>query len=126
MIEENEKCVNNMWMNDETHFHVYGCVSKQNFRGVIKILNSEEEQAANVNSDCFLKFLSKMLIRQLRQYGLNDETLFQQDRNSSHTADVSVDVLNYFFESSDIRVRSNPLVYPFTISICEIFFLFGT
>uniref|UniRef100_A0A8C5LJP9 DUF4817 domain-containing protein n=1 Tax=Leptobrachium leishanense TaxID=445787 RepID=A0A8C5LJP9_9ANUR len=79
-----------------------------------------------VNAQRYSEMLHSFFIPQLRQHGMNNETLFQQDGATSHTARVSMSVLNNVFPNRVIS-RNGAISWPLRspdLTVCD-FFLWG-
>jgi hypothetical protein len=110
-------------MSDKAHFHLSGCVNKQNFHywsdanpwqlherplhsecvtmgsfGVIGPYFSEEDGHMTVNSGHCVHMLHNFLAPELNTRGINQQTLwFQQDGATAHTARASMAVVRECF-----------------------------
>uniref|UniRef100_A0A8C5MM42 DUF4817 domain-containing protein n=1 Tax=Leptobrachium leishanense TaxID=445787 RepID=A0A8C5MM42_9ANUR len=132
MFDENEDLVHNLWMSDEAHFHLHSskvtvwCAMSS--LGIIGpyFFENDREQAVTVNAQRYSEMLHSFVIPQLRQHGMNNETLFQQDGATSHTARVSMNVLNNVFPNRVIS-RNGAISWPPRspdLTVCD-FFLWG-
>ena len=72
---------------------------------------NEREQSVTVNAERYSEMLRSFLIPQLWQHAVNDETLFQQDGATSHTARVSKNILNDVFPNRVIS-RYGAIPWP--------------
>lgn len=84
---------------------------------------NERGEAVTVNAERYSVMLRTFLFPQLPQYDLNDETLFQQDGATSHTARVSMHLLNDVFPNRLIS-RNGPIPWPPRspdLSACDFF-----
>lgn len=90
------------------------------------VFENDREQAVTVNAQRYSEMLHSFFIPQLRQHGMNNETLFQQDGATSHTARVSMNVLNNVFPNRVIS-RNGAISWPPRspdLTVCD-FFLWG-
>lgn len=122
---------------DEAHFHLSGCVNKQNFRywsesnpkklherplhservtvwcavasfGVWgPYFFEEEDKAVSVTSDRYVQMLLQFLKPKLKELDEEAEIWFQQDGATAHTAKKSMDVLREMFPSHVISLRGD-------------------
>ena len=79
-----------------------------------------------MNAELYSEMLRSFFIPQLRQHAVNDETLFQQDGATSHTARVSMNILNDVFPNRVIS-RYGAIPWPPRspdLTPCD-FFLWG-
>uniref|UniRef100_A0A8C5WFK5 DUF4817 domain-containing protein n=1 Tax=Leptobrachium leishanense TaxID=445787 RepID=A0A8C5WFK5_9ANUR len=84
---------------------------------------NDREQAVTVNAQRYSEMLHSFFIPQLRQHGMNNETLFQQDGATSHTARVSMNVLNNVFPNRVIS-RNGAISWPPRspdLTVCDFF-----
>lgn len=87
---------------------------------------NERGQAVTVNAERYSEMLRTFFIPRLREHGLNDETIFQQDGATSHTARVSMNLLNEVFPNRVIS-RNGAIPWPARspdLTACD-FFLWG-
>lgn len=87
---------------------------------------NEHGETVTVNAERYSEMLRTFFFPQLPQYGMNDETIFQQDGATSHTARVSMHLLNDVFPNRLIS-RNGAIPWPARspdLSACD-FFLWG-
>lgn len=141
LIDQDGQLVHNLWMSDEAHFHLSGYVNKQNFRfwsdnnprnlhekplhsqkvtvwcamssqGVVGpyFFESENGSTLTVNSERYAEMLVNFAFPALDEH-VNDRTLFQQDGATSHTANISMDLLRLAFPGRLIS-RNGDIPWP--------------
>jgi hypothetical protein len=131
-------------MSNGAHFHLSGCVSKQNFPywsdanprqlhservTVWCCVGSIEEDghAVTVNSGRCVHMLRNFLAREINRRGINQQTTwFQQDGATAHTARASMPVVRDMFPGHVISPRCDfpwPARSP-DFSVCD-YFLWG-
>lgn len=87
---------------------------------------NERGQSVTVNAERYSEMLRLFFIPQLRQHAVNDQTLFQQDGATSHTARVSMNIVNEVFPNRVIS-RNGAIPWPPRspdLTPCD-FFLWG-
>jgi len=68
-------------------------------RGIIGpyFFENERGNAVTVNAERYIEMLQTFFLPELRDYNTDENTLFQQDGATSHTARISIDVLRCRF-----------------------------
>lgn len=138
---ENDEQVHNLWMSDEAHFHLSGFINKHNFRywsdnnprslhatplhsqkvtvwcaisskGIIGPYFFEgcNGETVTVNTERYSDMLVTFALPALDEY-VNENTLFQQDGATSHTANISMDLLRLAFPGRLIS-RNGDIPWP--------------
>jgi hypothetical protein len=127
LLEDDPQFINNLWMSDEVHFHLSGYVNKHDFpywaaanpqlherphhstkftvwcaissNGVIGpyFFENDDGRAVTVTSAPYVHMLENFLIPELHRFPVYENTHFQQDGATSHTARVTMNLLKDLF-----------------------------
>ena len=151
LINQNQEFVNNLLMSKEAHFHLSRFVNKQNFHywsaielherplhssnftvwcaissfGIIGpfFFDDERERAVTVTGPRYVYMLENILGPELARHPVTEESFFQQDEATSHTARDSMAVVRILFPNHVIS-RYGDTTWPARspdLSACDFF-----
>ena len=82
-------------------------------RGIIGpyFYENEAGSAVTVNAERYVEMINNFFTPQLARFAVNDQTLFQQDGATSHTARISIDAVNALFPGRVIS-RNGDIPWP--------------
>jgi len=69
---------------------------------------NEAGNAVTVNVDCYVEILQNFFTPQLAHFPVNENTLFQQDGATSHTARMSMNAVNALFLNRVVSRNGDP------------------
>ena len=89
---------------------------------------NEAGNAVTVNADRYVEMLQNFFTPQLARYPVNENTLFQQDGATSHTARMSMNAVNALFPNRVVCRNGDIACPPLSpdLTPCDYFLLGGT
>ena len=89
----------------------YGARFRQMELLVHFFFENEAENAVTVNSERYVAMIHNFLTPQLADFPVNENTLFQQDGATSHSARISMNAVNALFPGRVIS-RNGDITWP--------------
>jgi len=91
------------------------------------LFENEAGNAVTANADCYVEMLQNLFTPHLARFPVNENTLFQQDGATGHTARMSMNTLNALFPNRAVSRNGDIPWLPRSpdLTPCD-YFLWGT